>query len=460
MIKSVSINGLRGFSTEQMISFAIPEENKPGSGLTIMVGANNSGKTTILEALKAFNSEDSPTFSEGKRNKNTEDRVTLSLTTKDSVSSDEILSTITTISEGGSGTTRTGERYNTDVVQSRRHFDFQFSKNHTTKDSYIRQQTFSNRSGTINDFSSRLFRIQKNRSVFDPLLEKILGSKMNWTIEQSDSGNYYIKYTKNGCTHNSEGIGDGIWSAFTICGALYDSVQGDIIAIDEPELSLHPAIQKRLMKVLIDYAKDRQIIISTHSPSFIDWRSIINGAALIRTVKDSDGNINIYSISDKSRANIGGFLDNLHQPHTLGQDANEIFFLEDKVILLEGQEDVIMYQKMQTEIKTDFHGTFFGWGVGGAGNMEKILRIMQDLGYKHVACIYDGDQTEKMIKDEGNFPGYKFKAISTDDVRDKISKNGEHNKIGLVTEDGTLKEEYRDEVSKLIEDINGYLDGK
>ena len=55
-IKRLTINGLRGFSEETDINFAIPDNNNPGSGLTILVGPNNSGKSTIIEAIHMLNS--------------------------------------------------------------------------------------------------------------------------------------------------------------------------------------------------------------------------------------------------------------------------------------------------------------------------------------------------------------------------------------------------------------------
>lgn len=55
MIQRLTVSGLRGFSEEQSIEFAVPNGN-PGSGLTVLVGSNNSGKTTVLEALGYFNS--------------------------------------------------------------------------------------------------------------------------------------------------------------------------------------------------------------------------------------------------------------------------------------------------------------------------------------------------------------------------------------------------------------------
>lgn len=68
MIKELSISGFRGFGQTQTVKFSIPDQEHIGSGLTIITGANNAGKTTIIESIRAFNGSDSPSFSEGRRN--------------------------------------------------------------------------------------------------------------------------------------------------------------------------------------------------------------------------------------------------------------------------------------------------------------------------------------------------------------------------------------------------------
>ena len=71
MIDTITIGGLRGFGKEQTISFAKPDGIHEGSGLTFIVGANNTGKTTIAEAIRSFNcvnESQAPTFSNDKRN--------------------------------------------------------------------------------------------------------------------------------------------------------------------------------------------------------------------------------------------------------------------------------------------------------------------------------------------------------------------------------------------------------
>src|ERR1700751_1802949 len=77
----VDISGLRGFATHQRLELAVPN-GKVGSGLTIVVGQNNSGKSKITEAFAALPGQPSIIrhFSEGKRNKAAGDRISITLT--------------------------------------------------------------------------------------------------------------------------------------------------------------------------------------------------------------------------------------------------------------------------------------------------------------------------------------------------------------------------------------------
>jgi len=464
MITNLVIHGLRGFGEKRTIQFALPNGNY-GSGLTIFVGANNSGKTTILEALRSFNSskDNPPSFSERKRNIKYENgKVHLLLQTTDM--GDYIIDTI-----DGGGSTTTMSKVGADestwldspkvfVLQSRRFVDYEFGQSFMERSDYLRNQqaNIHNRTSSIYEFNARLFKMQKNKKAFNPILKRVLGYDLEWTIEQNDNGMYYLKLIINGCTHSSEGLGDGIWSVFTICDALYDSEPNSTIAIDEPELSLHPAYQKRILQLFKEYAKDRQIVINTHSPYFVDMNSLINGAYLYRTIKDENGNIDVFSLSDASKRSIEGFLKNINQPHTLGTEAKEMFFLEDRIIITEGQEDVIMYNKAADTVGLQLKGTFFGWGSGGSSNIAKVATILKDLGYKKVVAIFDGDKPKDLEQFIEHFPEYKGLIISAPDIRDKPSVN-KPGKPGMMTQGGDLKEEYKDEMTLLFTNINSYF---
>ena len=72
-LKNLHVGGLRGFKTEATLRLAEPN-GKDGSGLTIVVGANNSGKSTIWEAFDAVahKLKTGVSFSEQKRNRDTD----------------------------------------------------------------------------------------------------------------------------------------------------------------------------------------------------------------------------------------------------------------------------------------------------------------------------------------------------------------------------------------------------
>jgi len=255
--------------------------------------------------------------------------------------------------------------------------------------------------------------------------------------------------------HSAEGIGDGIWSIFTICASLFDIKEGETIVIDEPELSVHPAMQKRLLELLLDYSKDYQIIISTHSPYFIDWNAIINGAKLIRIVKE-DKNSKCYEISQNCLKILENIHNDINNPHVFGLDAKEVFFLEDCIILVEGQEDVVIFNKIANELGIEINGNFFGWGVGGAEKMDAFLCLFQDLGYNHVIAILDGDKKETAEKLRKKYSQYNVITLEKNDIRDKNERHIKF-KEGITTDKGKLKEENMDYIINLFKQINEFL---
>lgn len=453
MIKELSISGFRGFGQTQTVKFSIPDQEHIGSGLTIITGANNAGKTTIIESIRAFNGSDSPSFSEGRRNHLTDVKITLTLTDEESKTY-----SITSVAGGGSSTQKS-EKFDLQsyVLPSRRAIPFDFGKGSWNRETYISyaHKLEAQRSSSLGNFESRIFQIEREKAEFDTVLAKILGSDFRWAIEQRDNGQYYIKFTKDGVSHSSEGVGDGIWSIFTICASLFDAPEKSVVVIDEPELSVHPALQKRLMALFLEYSKTHQIIVCTHSPYFVNWEAIVNGANLIRVVKE--GTVSkCYLISDECRHSFGGILRDLNNPHTLGIEANEAFFLEDGIILVEGQEDVVVFNKMAQELNMTLKGNFFGWGVGGASKMKAFLILFKDLGYKKIVAVLDGDKAADAEKLRAEFSEYKIITLKEDDIRDKKAREIQA-KSGIADEKGNYKEEHKEYTIGLINEINSVL---
>ena len=311
----------------------------------------------------------------------------------------------------------------------------------------------------MNDFAEiRLLRAHRWNEEFDAILGRIVDPVPHWTIEQSDEGSLYVKLGTEGTFHNSDGAGEGIVSLMFLVDSLYDSKPEDLIAVDEPELSLHPVYQRRLASLFAEYAKDRQIVLATHSPYFVDFEHILNGAAVARVHKDSHS-CQISRLSRKSAEQLKGFLTDTHNPHVLGLSVRETFFLEDGVVVLEGQDDVLYYPKAleQLEIKGQLPADsssylrerFFGWGAGGADKVDKIVAVLHDLGFTRVAAILDNDKRGLIPDLEKGFPDYFFRSIPADDIRTK----DESRATGLLDKNYAIHPEFEAETARLFNEI-------
>lgn len=458
-ITRIECVGFRGLATKQVLKFAQPNGIE-GSGLTLIVGPNNSGKSSIIEALVAViqSNGQSPTFSEGKRNIAAHQKIDISL--YDSAGN---VRSVKTNDSGGSETTITGETSHPHhskifVVPSRREFDPYFGRSISSRESYVQnQQSLKNTRNERRSFSGRIFNINgdpEKRLKFEAVLAKVIDPVPDWTIDQSDGGQYYLKYSNNGATHSSDGMGDGLLSIFVIVDALYDSEPGSMIVIDEPELSLHPELQDKLRLLLLQFSKDRQIVIATHSTKFVDWHAISNGSHIARVVSENDGT-KIYELTSSTRDMVGKLLHDMNNPHTLGLDANEVFFLKDRVVLLEGQEDVMFLPRALNDLGKTLNATLYGWGVGGAQKMSTISSILKDLGFKKVGGVLDANVANEIPALKKDFPDFKYVTLPADDIRYKVEKAPQTSL--LDNQNQTVRPEFRAPTEAMVDDMNAYF---
>lgn len=456
MLTSIEISGLRGFAGTQRLVISVPDGN-PGSGLTVVVGANNAGKSTVIEALRAIAQLEPPSFTQGRRNQAGGDRVVIRAS--DSQGRATILRNIRS---GSSETEYSSENGGVDltkilVLPARRVFSPYFGRSIIDRANYMANIGFpAIRSSAMDQFTYRLFTIEKNRAPFDALLKRVVDPVPDWSIDQLDSGQYFLKVRKGGATHSSEGLGEGLVSLLYLVDALYDSQEGDTIAVDEPELSLHPALQRKLSALLTEFAATRQIIVATHSPYFVGLEAIPNGGTVAR-VHVVDNESKISQLSSNSAKNIFGLMTNANNPHILGLLAQEIFFVEDRIILVEGQEDVVFFKRVESAIEP-LSGTFFGWGVGGADNMARIATVLSELGFSKVVGILDANKASLLPSLRQQFPQYFFDAIVADDVRTKSAVAAKPAIAGLLTaSNDAIRTEHLDATKALFAATNQYL---
>lgn len=456
MITRLSCLGFRGFAEEQSLNLAVPN-GKPGSGLTILVGPNGGGKSTLVECFHQITLIDrNVTFSEGKRNKRAGDKVEICIEFDDSKG---VLKTI----NNGALTRWTGpQRPDIYYLPSRRFFNPFFGMMQWDRETYLRnQQIFQFRSASLDQYTSRLIDLNaKGARQFNEMLARIIGEHIEWTIDQSDSGSQFVKITKgDGSYHNSDGLGEGILSLMFIVDALCGP-DNETVVIDEPELSLHPQLQKRLLREMIERSKHSQVVISTHSPNMVSLEAIVNGAMIARVYNDGESS-HISMIDDESRHFINSTLHNVCNPHVLGLDARSCFFEEDKLIITEGQEDVVLYPVILDQLKFNYAFPFFGFGAGGADSIRPVAHLLHVFGFKQIGAIYDGDKEEECTKFNEEFGQYGYKAwmIPANDIRDKKAR--EKKEVdGLLTDKMKLKRAYRGDVSIMFNEIYDFLNPK
>lgn len=458
----IEISGLRSFADPQRLELAIPN-GEFGSGITVLVGPNNSGKSTIIEAFGAFSRDDprdghyGTSFPKGVRNARTGGKVHLRAFRTEGETSE-----LKTIEAGGALTQALWGGIGAFVLPSRRLFHPFFER----FPEYMSRSTYANdgehpslRSSTLDRINERIFSAHGSQERFNAVFAKVVDPVPEWNIEQTDDGRYYLQFQFGDVAHSSDGLGDGLLSIWLVIDALYDASESEPIVIDEPEQSLHPALQKRLFALLGEYARKRQIIYATHSPYFIDWAAVLNGAHITRVHKKENRSV-LSTLSQDTVKRLRGFVENANNPHVLGVNAREVFFLDDRVVLVEGQEDVIFFRRIAEQLNHEMPGEFFGWGVGGASNMGLVAQMLAELGFTQVVGILDNDKAELKIELEGKFPQFNFFVIPAKDVRSKRVIPAKPQVIGLLDEAGRLRGEYRFEVEEMFDRIRDALNAK
>jgi predicted ATP-dependent endonuclease of OLD family len=427
----------------------MPNELLDGSGITYIVGVNNSGKTTIIEGLSI--SKDRK-ISKSEKNGETLPELTLysgkSIVRKCSIIRPESY----TIEESPI----LPEEQKFRIVSSRRHWDSNASSTYASIEQGLKNsQGLTSRKNEVL-VAALLKKIESNEDEYDEfisLVKRIVPEFTKFAVGFDEQE--FIEYISgSGIRHKSDLLGDGVITVIRILLQLYEKSSAPLI-IDEPELSLHPSAQKKLLKLLGEFSKKRQIIISTHSPYFISWGYLKNGAVLNRVVKTGDIKSEIFSVTNvySYESLING--SNWQQPYLLDEVAKEIFFSEDNILFLEGQEDVGLLR--DEEILKDIN--IFGYGVRGKDNFKFALKLAKDLGYKKVCCLLDRGESEDYIKAdlEKGFTSDFCKVVQWDrnDIRDKPIYTSVE-KIGYFTKDGEKKENIGDFNKKMTE-IKKYL---
>lgn len=206
-------------------------------------------------------------------------------------------------------------------------------------------------------------------------------------------------YFKEGdIEYDAEDMGAGTQSALAIAiaRAYADIVRKPvIIAIEEPELYLHPHGCRHFYKLLKNLANDGlQVIYTTHERSFID----ISNFESIHIVKKEGDETKVYSgISFSISFSVPSQLEQVKLASKFNEYINEVFFA-DKVILVEGFSDKIACQLALEKLGIDIDLKNISIiECGSKTAIEPIAQILKHFNIKTYALL-DADAETEILK--------------------------------------------------------------
>jgi putative ATP-dependent endonuclease of OLD family len=183
-----------------------------------------------------------------------------------------------------------------------------------------------------------------------------------------------------------------------------------ILAIEEPELYIHPQLGKLFYDVLLSFAQNDQVIYTTHSPRFIDVYEYDSIAVVKKNKTDGTKIVNC------DLAAFNGLTDRkVFQGLTqLNSDVNELFFAK-KVIVVEGPEDKIAITetaKKLSKIKMRMEEVDITVIVaGGKQSIPFFSRILNAFKMEY-AVLHDLDIDAGMPVDAKNIEQTRNSAIA------------------------------------------------
>lgn len=335
-IKSIHIKNFRLFSPNEFFEITdlnIPDSQHEGSGLTIFVGENGCGKSSLLDAFALpYVSYKADGFSLADINK-PENKVEINILTNEVYTYKGTMPKVDYKGKGfsflGGVRARGNSSYLSSMIVTDQKFikadgetkpqdnapDLRLSVNNPWSGSrfseieYLildKNRTFQTRKGTYNDTRfDRLMEdlnyqyIQKenhpidcNESIkevknlenkgvivgiaeaiskFSEISGNILKLKLidNW---KPFSNAFFGTEKDNLQSIPLNQLGSGYEMIFSLIYSYYLSKKENkklIVLIDEPELHLHPKLQSDFISLLLEFSKDSQVILSTHSPLFV-----------------------------------------------------------------------------------------------------------------------------------------------------------------------------------------------
>jgi putative ATP-dependent endonuclease of the OLD family len=171
-----------------------------------------------------------------------------------------------------------------------------------------------------------------------------------------------------------------------------------ILAIEEPELYLHPQQQRILFELLkqLSSSGSTQVVLSSHSPIFIDTGDT---TSILRTRKERETGTEIRQLAEPLFAGPGNQAKKarFHLTQWINPTRGELFFAK-KVLLVEGPTEIAVIPFVANRLGV-FKGTTAVIECGGKAAIPLYIELLKAFEIEF-AVVYDEDPVTTLPDDE------------------------------------------------------------
>jgi predicted ATPase len=104
---------------------------------------------------------------------------------------------------------------------------------------------------------------------------------------------------KHPWTFDALNVSDGTLRMLGLLIAVYQPGQATVLGIEEPEATVHPAVSELILEILIDAARFRQVLVTTHSPDLLDSKALSDDD--VRVVTNPQNTTVVSTLAEMSR---------------------------------------------------------------------------------------------------------------------------------------------------------------
>lgn len=186
-------------------------------------------------------------------------------------------------------------------------------------------------------------------------------------------------------------LGEGLQNAMVLAILrTFESTQkkGAILLIEEPEMFLHPQMQRSLYKTLREIGKNNQVIYTTHSPHFVSVPEYNEVLIVRKGPKGTEIKASDLPVNDVRREKFRKELD---------PERNELFFAR-RVLFVEGDTEKLAFPEFagRRSIDLDKAGVTIV-EVGGKKSLKALAEVAISFGIPS-GIVFDRDSRD--FKDE------------------------------------------------------------